>query len=159
QSGGNALHGAVYGYARPEQLEATRKQIDDFRIAQGGKLVHVENYDAGVDVGGPIAKDKLFFFGSFNPTVNRNLVVGAKNSGLFPLLHQHVQRTRTLNYASKIDWNITQSHTLNFSLFGDPSKTNKSSFSTLNIDNTTAFSVLDFGTRNLSLRYNGIVGN
>jgi hypothetical protein len=159
QSGGNQFHGALYGYARPKSFEATRLQPDDFRIAQGGKLLHVENYDAGADVGGPIKKDKLFFFGSFNPTVARNVVVGGKNSGLFSLLGQHVQRTRTLNYAAKLDWNVAKNHTINFSLFGDPSRTNKSSFSTLNIDNTTAFSVLDFGTRNLAVRYNGVLGS
>jgi len=158
KSGTNDFHGAVYGYARPKAFEATRKQPDDFRVGLGGKLLHVENYDAGVDAGGPLVKDKVFFFGSFNPTINRNLLLGAKNSGLFTLLGEHAARTRTYNYAGKVDWNINQNHSLNFSIFGDPSKTNKSSFATTNIDNATAQSVLDYGTRNLSLRYNGNFG-
>src|SRR5438876_235307 len=54
QSGGNEYHGAVYGYARPKSFEATRKQPDDFRTNLSGKLIHPENYDAGVDFGGPI---------------------------------------------------------------------------------------------------------
>ncbi len=158
KSGTNDFHGALYGYARPKAFEATRKQPDDFRIAQGGKLLHVENYDVGVDAGGPIVKDKLFFFGSFNPTIARNIQIGASNSGLFTLLGKHTARTRTLNYAGKVDWNINQNNSLNFSIFGDPSKTNKSSFFTTNIDNATAQSVLDFGTRNTSIRYNGNFG-
>jgi len=158
KSGTNEFHGAFYGYARPKAFEATRKQPDDVRIGQGGKLLHAENYDIGVDAGGPLVKDKLFFFGSFNPTINRDIVRGAKNSGLFPLLGDHARRTRTYNYAAKLDWNLNQNHSINFSLFGDPSKTNKSSFATTNIDNTTAQSVLDFGTRNLSVRYNGNFG-
>ncbi len=158
KSGTNDFHGAFYGYARPKAFEATRKQPDDFRIGQGGKLLHVENYDVGVDAGGPLVKDKLFFFGSFNPTINRDIVLGAKNSGLFTLLGEHARRTRTYNYAAKVDWNLNQNHSVNFSLFGDPSKTNKSSFATTNIDNTTAQSVLDYGTRNLSVRYNGNFG-
>ena len=101
----------------------------------------------------------MFFFGSFNPTVSRDIVRGASNSGLFTILGDHARRTRTLNYAAKIDYNINQNHSVNFSLFGDPSKTNKSSFRSLNIDNTTAQSQLDFGTRNLSVRYNGAFGN
>lgn len=40
-------------------------------------------------------------------------------------------------------------------IYGDPTKTNKSSFATLNIDNTTAFSQLDYGSRNVAFRYNG----
>jgi hypothetical protein len=158
KSGTNDFHGAFYGYARPKAFEATRKQPDDFRIAQGGKLIHVENYDVGADAGGPLVKDKLFFFGSFNPTISRDIVRGGKNSGLFTLLGDHARRTRTYNYAAKLDYNINQNHSLNFSLFGDPSKTNKSSFASTNIDNATAQSVLDFGTRNLSVRYNGNFG-
>jgi hypothetical protein len=158
KSGTNDFHGALYGFARPKAFEATRKQPDDFRIGQSGKLIHVENYDVGADVGGPLVKEKLFFFGSFNPTIARNIWLGAKGSGLFNTLGEHAARTRTYNYAAKVDYNINQNHSLNFSLFGDPSKTNKSSFLTRNIDNTTAQNVLDYGTRNLSLRYNGNFG-
>ncbi|HEV7474295.1 MAG TPA: TonB-dependent receptor [Pyrinomonadaceae bacterium] len=158
KSGTNDFHGALYGYARPQGFEATRKQPDDVRIGKAGKLLHTENYDVGVDIGGPVVKDKFFFFGSFNPTINRNILLGASNSGLFTLLGEHAARTRTYNYALKTDWNINQNHSLNFSIFGDPSKTNKSSFFTTNIDNATAQSVLDFGTRNLSIRYNGNFG-
>ena len=159
KSGSNEFHGSLFGYARPKAFEATRKQPDDFRIGQGGKALHAESYDAGVDGGGPIVKDKLFFFGSFNPTINRAIVRGAKNSKLFTLLGDHAARTRTLNYSGKLDWNINQNHSVNFSIFGDPSRTNKSSFRTLDIDNTTAQSALDYGTRNLSVRYNGNFGN
>src|SRR6266536_1922295 len=167
QSGGNQFHGAIYGYARPKSFEATRKQRDDFSVNKAGKLLHVENYDAGADMGGPIIKNKLFFFGSFNPTVSRSVQLGAqrnandiaagigRDSGLFTLLGQHAARTRTLNYAGKVDWNINPNHTLTYSIFVDPNKTNKSSFRTLNIDNATALSQLDYGTRNQSVRYNG----
>jgi len=157
QSGGNAFHGAIYGYAKPDQFEGRYKQRDDFSVNKVGELHARENYDAGVDVGGPIIKDKLFFFGSFNPSVRRDLVEGAVGSGLRDLLGEHVQRYRTLNYAGKIDWNITTNHTFSFSIFGDPTKTNVSSFNTLNIDNTTAFSKLAYGSRNMSFRYNGIL--
>ena len=64
-------------------------------------------------------------------------------------------RTRTNNYAGKVEWLINSNHQVTFSIFGDPSKTNKGSFRTLVINNTTADSVLDYGTRNMSLRYNG----
>ena len=155
QSGGNEYHGAFYGYARPAAFEATRKQPDATRINKFGEIRHVENYDAGADFGGPIVKNKLFFFTSFNPTVTRTLVEGAEGSGLRTLLGQYARRIRTWNYAEKVDWNINQNHTLAFSLFGDPSQSNKAPFSSLNIRNFTAASVLDYGTRNLALRYNG----
>ncbi|HJY28262.1 MAG TPA: carboxypeptidase regulatory-like domain-containing protein, partial [Pyrinomonadaceae bacterium] len=99
QSGGNEYHGSIYGFAKPSAFEAERRQADDFRVNKQGKLLHEENYDAGADLGGyvPGLKDRLFFFGSFNPTVRREIVSGVQanaadigagnesiiNSGLF----------------------------------------------------------------------------
>jgi hypothetical protein len=155
QSGGNSFHGALYGYASPGSFEATRKQRDDFSTNKVGEILHQESYDVGADFGGPLIKNKLFFFGSFNPSVQRDLVQGAAGSGLLSLLGEHDRRYRSLNYAFKTDWTINPNHQITFSIFGDPTKTNTSSFRTLNIDNTTAQSALDFGSRNMSLRYNG----
>ena len=174
KSGGNEFHGAIYGYARPKWLEATRRTSDEFRINKIGQRTHQEFYDAGVDFSGPIVKDKFFFFGSFNPSVRRDILLGAHrntfqlengsaariDSGLFNLLGEHHARFRTLNYSLKLDYNINANHTIAFSLFGDPSKTNRSSefFGSLNVDNTTTFTSLDYGTRNIAVRYNGAFG-
>src|SRR5215216_6785468 len=166
QSGGNEYHGAIYGYATPKAFEATRKQPDDFpRRNPAGKILHQEGYDAGADLGGyvPGARNNLFFFGSFNPTVRRDIVRGAEANTLNPVDSglriirgpEFALRTRTYNYAAKAEWLINQNHQITFSIFGDPSKTNKSSFRSLAIDNTTSDSVLDYGTRNIALRYNG----
>ena len=166
QSGGNEYHGAIYGYATPKSFESTRKQPDDApRRNPGGKLLHQEAYDGGADLGGyvPGARNNLFFFGSFNPTVRRDLVRGSEANTLNPVDSglrivrgpEFALRTRTYNYAAKAEWLINPNHQITFSIFGDPSKTNKSSFRSLIIDNTTSDSVLDYGTRNIALRYNG----
>ena len=181
QSGGRDFHGAIYGYAQPKGFEATRLQPDDGttvipaaaagqdtpgpRVNTGGKFLHQEGYDGGADFSGyvPGARDNLFFFGSFNPSVRRDIVRGAEansnspvNSGLRLIRGPaFARRTRTLNYSGKVEWLINQNHQLTFSIFGDPSKTNLSSFRSLNIDNTTADSILDYGTRNIAIRYNG----
>jgi hypothetical protein len=157
QSGGNEYHGAIYGFARPNSFEATRKQRDHTSTNKVGEILAEEQYDVGADFGGyvPGLRDKLFFFGSFNPSVRRPIVLGGEGSGLRTLLGEHHRRFRTLNYAFKTDYNINSDHTVAFSIFGDPTKTNKSSYNTLNIDNASAQSVLDFGTRNIAIRYNG----
>ena len=175
QSGGNEYHGSIYGFARPSAFEAKRRQADDTRVNKQGDLLHEENYDVGADVGGyvPGLRNKLFFFGSFNPTVRREIVTGVRanasdiaagnesivNSGLFLSRGEFARRYRTYNYAGKLDWVINQNHQVTFSIFGDPTKTNLSSFAALNIDNTTADSVLDYGTRNWAVRYNGSLSN
>ncbi|HWF87980.1 MAG TPA: TonB-dependent receptor, partial [Pyrinomonadaceae bacterium] len=170
QSGSNEYHGSVYGFASPEAFEATRLQPDDFpRRNTGGKILHQENYDFGVDVGGyvPGARNNLFFFGSFNPSIRRDIVRGAEanalsttDSGLRLIRGPHfANRTRSYNYALKGEWLINSNNQMTFSIFGDPSKTNKSTFPNpgrpLTIDNTTSDSILDYGTRNMALRYNG----
>ena len=166
QSGGNEYHGAIYGFASPKSFEATRKQPDDFpRRNPGGKLLHQEGYDAGADISGyvPGARNNLFFFGSFNPTVKRDIVRGAEANSLNPVDSglriirgpEFALRTRTYNYAAKGEWLINPNHQVTFSIFGDPSKTNNSSFRSLIIDNTTSDSILDYGTRNIAIRYNG----
>jgi hypothetical protein len=173
QSGGNDFHGALYGYATPKFFEATAKQPDDFpRYNPYGKILHNESYDAGVDFGGPIARDKLFFFGSFNPSVRRTIQRGAEanslntvDSGLRLVRGPaFAARTRSFNYAGKVNWELNKNHEITFSIFGDPSKTNKSTWGSpgtgyLNADNTTGDSILDYGTRNMSVRYNGTWSN
>jgi len=158
KSGTNEYHGSVYGFVRPNAFEAERLQPDDVKVNKVGKLLANEEYDTGADVGGPIPglKDKLFFFGSFNPSVRRTLVRPAAGSGLLQLFgNQTHRRFFTKNYAAKVDFNATPNHQINFSIFGDPTKTNRAPFNTLNIDNDTANSVLDYGTRNTAVRYNG----
>lgn len=160
QSGGSEYHGALYGFMRPKSFEATRKQPDDTRTNKFGKLLHEENYDVGADFGGPVpgARNNLFFFGSFNPTVRREIVRGAEGSGLRTILgDEYARRYRSLNYAAKVDYNITPSHTVAFSIFGDPTVTNVAPFVTLNIDNATALNKLDYSTRSIALRYNGAI--
>jgi hypothetical protein len=171
QSGSNEYHGAIYGFARPSAFEATRRQADDFRTNKQGQLLHEENYDVGADIGGyvPGLRNKLFFFGSFNPTVRREIVTGVRanesdiaagnesvvDSGLFLQRGEFARRYRTYNYAGKVDWVVNQNHQVTFSIFGDPTETNLSSFSFLNIDNNTSDSILAYGTRNWAVRYNG----
>src|SRR4051812_1251067 len=79
KSGGNQFHGAIGGYFAPSSFEAERAQVDDFQAGGGnqqfnlvGKRLHQTNYDLDAQVGGhvPGFKDKLFFFGSFNPQWN-----------------------------------------------------------------------------------------
>jgi Carboxypeptidase regulatory-like domain len=166
QSGSKEYHGAIYGFAQPKSFEATRKQQDEpNRFNKAGKLLHEEGYDVGADVGGyvPGARNSLFFFGSFNPTVRRQIVRGAEKNAADPVDFglrtlrgpQFANRTRAYNYAGKVEWLVNSNHQVTFSIFGDPSKTNLSSWRTLVTDNTTADSILDYGTRNMSVRYNG----
>ncbi len=158
KSGGREWRGSVAGFIQPSSLEATRKQGDDTRINKSGELLNEQSWDVGVDFGGPLVKDKMFFYGSFNPSYRTQSVHGARNSGLGALGDLDRKYT-TYNYSAKLDWNLASNHQMNFSIFGDPSSTNTAPFNTLTIDNITANSQLDFGTRNIAAKYNGALTN
>lgn len=73
-------------------------------------------YDAGVDVGGPIVKDKLWFFGAFNPQRRQN-------NFLTQTFRQDVNnKITTPFYSGKITYGINNNNTFNFSTFGDFTK-------------------------------------
>ena len=68
KSGTNEFHGTAFEFFRNTDLNAN----DFFRNRSGGsKLVLNQNQFGGV-LGGPIKKDKLFFFGSYQQTWQKN---------------------------------------------------------------------------------------
>jgi hypothetical protein len=61
KSGSNKLHGSAYGYFRDFRTQSNNF-IDQLRT---GKKLYSQNLITGGTVGGPIKKDKLFFFTSY----------------------------------------------------------------------------------------------
>lgn len=74
KSGTNALHGSLFEFLRNGDMNAR-----NFFAAQADKL---KRNQFGVGVGGPMVKDKLFFFGSYQGTQIRNVSSG--NSATVP---------------------------------------------------------------------------
>ncbi len=176
KSGSSDYHGAIAGYAAPVFGQATRNQVDSVRLNQQDELLNQGNYDASAELGGyiPGFREKLFFFGAYNPTLGANYSLPARvlqsgpgvtpvPVGLFTQLggKQIYGRTFTNNYAGKLTWKLNEKHSLETSLFGDPSSNNFSNYRPpslappLSSENNTAFSRWDYGTRNWVLRYNG----
>lgn len=62
KSGGNAMHGSLYEYMENRNLNA----VDALDAVQGlTSLPRFDNNRLGATVGGPIIKNKLFYFGNF----------------------------------------------------------------------------------------------
>src|SRR5229473_2250614 len=68
KSGGNEVHGDGFGYFSTKGLVRKTNEFPFTGSAPNG----FSELDAGVDVGGPIKKDKLWFFGAFNPQQRKN---------------------------------------------------------------------------------------
>jgi len=156
RSGGNEFHGAVFGYIQPPGLESSYEQLD----SPNGTVntVSRNNSDVGISLGGPLMKDQLFFFGTFNPswnTLTRTAPTG------FPLeTLGEVDRVRkTYSYAGKLTWQAGSNHRFDATFFGDPSKADNGPQQTASLAAATAtrFSAIDYGGHSQSLRYDGIM--
>jgi outer membrane receptor protein involved in Fe transport len=112
KSGGNDLHGDVFAYFTTKGLVRETKYLPFTGSAPNG----FSELDAGFDLGGAIRKDKLWFFGAFNPQRR-------ENTFFTQTLHQSVSnKVTTPFYAGKLTYAPNQRHTLTFSTFGDFTK-------------------------------------
>lgn len=128
RSGTNQFSGSVYGFGRNEDIigkavEGPREKADEFK-----------NYQYGVRIGGPIIRDKLFFFTNYDATRVTEPVRFAPGSAesQIPLsaaqqIASFVQETYGYDVGSfggfdrdtesdklfvRLDWNITENHSL-----------------------------------------------
>jgi outer membrane receptor protein involved in Fe transport len=158
KSGTNAFHGSLFSYFQPDFLEATRDTVQTTNGTVNDTAG--SNYDFGVSLGGPLVKDKLFFFGAFNPQYN-TLARTAPDG--FPLasLGEVDRKRRTYSYAGKLTFQATANHRFDFSAFGDPSHGDLGPQRTNALKGAAdqgRFSELDFyGGHNQALRYDGII--
>jgi hypothetical protein len=161
KSGSNAFHGGASAFFGPQQLEAERLNPDNFgRLNQTGTLDHAGSYDVAAEIGGyvPHLKDRLFFFGSFNPswTTQYNHLATLHGAYVFPLVGTPIDLKQTAyNYAGKLTFKLSDNHTIESSIFGDPTRSNTGAFNNTQTFSDTTFSTLDNGTRNWVARYNG----
>ena len=82
RSGTNQFHGSIWEFFRNSDLNAN--PFFDNRDGGGKQLVFNQNQVGGA-IGGPIKKDKIFFFANYQETRQINGFVGSANEFLFPL--------------------------------------------------------------------------
>ena len=165
KSGGTKMHGAVAAYMAPGGASAGFKLPDNYRqgVKPGllvGGIFGQPAYDASVELGGYIPvkgqHDRLFFFGSFNPSLNQVNYIAANNP-LAPAVYQHGPFTAsatTRSWAGKLSLKVNDGTTLDASAFADPAHNNYSyGFAyaipnpIINLKNTTGFSAWRYGSR------------
>src|SRR5438132_3067615 len=156
KSGGNEFHGDAFGYFSTKGLV---RKTNEFPF-QGSAPNGFSEIDAGIDVGGPIKKDKLWFFGAFNPQQRKNYFLTQQ-------FHAPVNnKVTTPYYAGKLTWAVNSKNTLTGSTFGDFTKvkgflatgalTNASGFG----NNINAFTgTQETGGHNYAIRLNSTIRN
>ncbi len=112
KSGSNEFHGDAFFYGNPASFVRETKNFPFTGAAPNG----FSEIDAGFDLGGPIKKDRLWFFGAFNPQRRENRL-------LTQTFRQEVEnKVTTPFYAGKVTYGISEKHVLTFSTFGDFTK-------------------------------------
>jgi hypothetical protein len=106
KSGTNNLHGTGTVYYGNDAVQSDN--VDDALRARGvDRASNLHEYlDSGFDLGGPIARDRVWFWGAFRWQEIERFVTGTRNpDGSFP-----IDRTFLWYPSLKVDWLATQSH-------------------------------------------------
>ena len=129
KSGGDSYHGALSAYFAPSQFWAGRYNFYQFGYLQRTPYSTLANpaLEAAAEFGGyvPGLKDKMFFFGAFDPSLNSAFVIANPNSPAASVaLGELHSNTTTVSYAGKLAWRITDRGNLELTAFGDPARHN-----------------------------------
>ncbi|HEX3085115.1 MAG TPA: TonB-dependent receptor, partial [Pyrinomonadaceae bacterium] len=109
KSGSNEFHGDLFGYGTTKGLVRGVKNFTFTGAAANG----FSEADLGGDIGGPIKKDKLWFFGAFNPQHRSNYY-------LTQTFHAPASNKVSIPfYAGKMTWAVNNKNTVTGSTFGD----------------------------------------
>jgi hypothetical protein len=168
KSGSDHYHGAVAAYFGPGAWYADRKQFYQFNYIQTSPSATLSSphYDAAVEFGGyvPHFRDKMFFFGAFNPSLDQNInkadpffvipgvaVAPVVTHGPF------AYSTTALSWAGKITYAISPKLQIEAASFGDPSRHNSipNTLSTSNIP--SSLSAYQYGSRDSLFRLNAVI--
>jgi len=108
KSGGNKFSGGISAYYEDEWLQSNNIPEDDpdyEDVGSGNPLNYM--YDYGFDFGGPLVKDKLWFYGAFRRTEIDRFIIGYELDGVpqtdyFDLVHGTFKLTWQLSENNKL---------------------------------------------------------
>jgi hypothetical protein len=147
KSGSNQFHGTLYGYFRNSEFNA------DDSVAH--KLLPFSDQQFGGTIGGPILKDKLFFFFAYEGERQPNTIFDTP-TGFGGLSYTFNNELRTNSYLLHTDWQINASNRLSIRATGytwsEPfNNVTGSASPTRATDSTrTSYAVLGAWTRTIS---------
>jgi hypothetical protein len=158
KSGSNVLRGSAFGYTRPHSLESAYNTIQS--VEGTVNTVASRLSDVGAAVGGPIQRNRLFFFGAIDPQWQTNTLDAPVG---FPLqaLGSVDRDRRIANYATKGTYQISSEHRLDASFFGDPATGAMGPQRTASLQNqtTAGYSSLEYGGHNQTVHYDGVLSS
>ncbi|MBZ0114324.1 MAG: TonB-dependent receptor [Thermoanaerobaculia bacterium] len=162
KSGGNEFHGDVFGYYDSDSLQNDLKgEAENGAVSGSTQTVGFVRSDFGLDLGGYLVKDRLWFFAAYDRVDNSNDLESLEDFGALGIPGAPFRgdsfsddTTRDL-YAGKLTWLAHPSHTVSASVFGDPS-TREGALGSLAAPATHYNQTLETGALDYALNYDGI---
>lgn len=166
KSGGNTFSGGTFGYFRPDALEGS---WDEYYAPNGTvNTTGRTEMDFGLSLGGPIVADRWFYYGTFNPQIQKRSFIAPEG---FPYraLGSVERERRIYSYAGKLTGQLNSSNRIDVSFFGDPSEglsglqrqavlrrlAYPGAPGTTSIEG--GFSEIEYGGHNQTIRYDGVI--
>jgi hypothetical protein len=123
KSGSNEFHGEGFLYYSNQNFNA--KSLE---VPSGPVMSSSYTWDYGLDLGGPIIKDKLWYFVGLNPMVKLDTYNGSKAGydyatntwAVFP--YDYKEKRKNYYWSVKFNYRINDKHNLELSVFSDPSR-------------------------------------
>jgi hypothetical protein len=117
-SGGNEWHGQVQGFFTGNALRAAPR----WGVGQA-QVGTFSQYDVGVSIGGPIRRDRLWFYAAYNPTIETR-------EAAFPGIPTQRDVRTTHLFAGKLSARLGTATDVTLTVLGDPSRRDVASFLT-----------------------------
>lgn len=127
KQGSNQFHADIFGYFTNNNLTTQGKTVPN---PKDTTLNSFETYDYGMDVGGKIIEDKLWYFVAINPThhtedrsINISQLTNTTNPALIQTNTPEPEQNATY-IATKFNLQLNPSNSMVATIIGDPQKNN-----------------------------------
>lgn len=162
KSGGNEFHGSVFGFGEGGGLASDNETAVDLPNTTTSVLDTDYKRDYGVELGGFLVKDRVWFFGAYNRVDEkqvRTVIRDLTAPGAPPIGSEVPSEVSRNLFAGKLTWRASPNHSLTFSAFGDPTNREGQVFTFLAGPPSTFAGTRKSGSTDLVGRYDGTIGN
>ena len=161
KSGSNLFKGSIFGFGEGGGLQSDDSTRDD-RPATTTTVTDVTSRaDFGGELGGPLFRDRLWFFGAYNRALEdrETTVIRRLSAPGSPAIDTRVPTSINRHlFAGKLTYKIAEGQTLSGTAMGDPTERDGAIFN-ISGPETTWKGQREFGATDVVAKYSGVFGS